>query len=453
MGIVTNQLEPSTAFGRIRSVLRHSSVAVMGAALVASVVAFGRDVLVGRALGLGSDLDAWTLTLAIIAFGTTSFITASSASIVPRYRKASAGKLEFRPEEVASAAVTAAVLVGLAIGIMTLIAAETISILLGETSRTSDSIVMLIQVLALTAIPSLLVRGAGGAVLQSSGHFAVPAVGPAIPALCVIVAVGVADVSNLEPLGWVHGAGLLVEALLLILLIARWGGLGTRDMFRWLDVVRTLRRGVGPAFLSAVAFSINPIIDLGVAAKLGAGEAGRLGLAGRLTLALAALAATSIVVPAFPRFVDALTVGGPSALWARLKRALSLGVVAGAAITVLLLITSIPLARVMFAGSEVSSSEARSIGTLQMTYAATATPYIAAGIALRALHALEQYRWAMYIAVVGSTLNLVADIALSQLLGVHGIAAATSLVYVVTSGAMTWRVLTIGRSAGGSAAR
>jgi putative peptidoglycan lipid II flippase len=436
-----NRLDPRTIGPRLRQTLRHDSTTVFVATVLASIVALARDVIVGRSLGLGFGLDAWTVALAMVGFATSAVITAASASILPQVRRSRIGEGDYSPAEISAGGLAAALGVALALGTVTWLAAEPLASLATNTADTQMTTVFLVRALAVTAILSLLVRGIAGAILQSVQHFAMPALGPSISAIVVVLAVTVFDVTDVRRLVWYHGVGLIGEAGLLFGLVVRSTGLHAHDFRRSLEVSRVLSVGVGPAFVSAVAFSINPLIDVAFAANLGNGQAGRLGLASRLTIATAAVLASSLAVPAFPRFVDALTAGGLGALRRRFRRTLVQGILAGAGLTAVLGITTIPLARLLFAGSELSTSDARSVAFLQLTYSATAAPYIAAAISLRALYALGRNRAAMYIAIAGCVLNAVFNLALTNAVGIHGIAIATAAMYCLVSFAMSWCVL------------
>jgi putative peptidoglycan lipid II flippase len=429
---------------------RTETIIVLVATLAASAVALARDVAVGWELGVGYGLDIWTLAVAVTGFLASAFVTATSGTALPAYRRSlEDANSRFTAVDVVSTSLVLSAGFGLAVGAVMFLAAGPAVDLMLPTSFRRDELVTVLRILAFTVVPGLIMRGTGAALLQAGRRFALAAASAAIPALTVLAAVVAFDVTVRE-LAVLHGAGALAEFILVTTVVLTVTGCSVRDLGIDRAVLRQLLTGAGPAFVSGIAFSVNPVIDLVVASQLDAGDAGRLGLANRITIAAAALAATSLATPAFPRFVDTLESEGHQALRRLFGAILRRGILVGVVLSLVIAATTFPIADVLFTGGRLTDADANHVAKLQLVYATTAAPYIATTIALRGLHALGRYRAAMAIGLLGTLVNLVADLAIAPTLGVYGIAAATTLVYTLTALSMAMMVVRSDDASNGS---
>jgi putative peptidoglycan lipid II flippase len=429
-----SQRTPGRVLQRMLTGQGRESTAVFIVTAVAGAAALLRDAVVGRTLGIGLDLDAWTLALALTGFTTTSIITATGSTVVPAVRRASAtGGDQLEAE--ASAALVSSLLIALAVSVALLLTSAALADLVLGSNELVDITAPPLRILAVTAVPGLIVAGACGAISHALGRFTLPALLPLLPALVVTVSVAI-GLDRVGVLSAIHGAAIMAGTTVLAGSVFSRAQLSMRQLRRHWRTRRHLKAEVGYAWIGAVAFSVNPIIDLTVAANLTDGGAGRLGLASRLTIATGAVLAAALAVPGFPRLTAALDELGPRGLRRQLRTLAGAAVLAGAGLTLVIAASSLPLASLVFSDSGVSPAEARSIGLVQMTYSLTAAPYVLAAVALRGIYVVGRHRAGMIVALVGCGLNVVADVSLGRWLGLHGIALATFAVYLLTSTAM-----------------
>ena len=405
----------------------------------AGSIAIVRDVLVGRTLGLGPALDAWTLGLAALSFVTSAFVSAAGASLVPRLRSVSRELTQSRSEVIVGATLSAAA-IGLFLGTMSVVLLEVLHRAVYPESEVVGQLVVLSRPLGGVAVPSILIAGVLTAVLHSNGGFWQPALGPAVPATFVLAGVVLWGVDETIRLGTLHAAGLCALAAILWLLVLAREHLDRGSWRQWRSVLAAIRLDTTHAYLAALLVSLNPLIDYVVATSLGEGSAGKLGLASRVPIAAAALLASAVAIPLFPRLVDELEIRGPSSMAQLFRRRLTGATLATTAVGVAIAAVSIPLANVFFGGDSPLAEDARSIGKIQIVYALTIGPYVAATLSVRALNAHSLYRAALSIAALGCVLNVVLDVILAPWFGLAGIAAATVLVHSTTAAAMAWKV-------------
>ena len=405
----------------------------------AGSVAIFRDVVVGRSLGLGPALDAWTIGLAALGFATSAFVSAAGASLVPRLRSMPREPTRRRSEIVVGATVSAAA-IGLVIGVISIVLVELLYRSAYPESELVSELVLLARWLGAVAVPSILICGVLTAVMHANGRFWPPALGPAVPATIVLVSVMYWNVDEITRLGALHATGLCTLAAILWSLVRAQEELDRGSWRQWRSVLADIRLDTTYAYLAALLVSFNPLIDYVVATSLGEGNAGKLGLASRVPIAAAALLASAVAIPLFPRLVDELKLQGAAAMAHLFRRRLGRATIATTVIGVAIAAVSIPLASVFFGGDSPLADEANSIGRIQMVYALTIGPYVAATLSVRALNARSCYRAALSIAALGCVLNIVLDVILASWFELTGIAAATVLVHSATATAMAWKV-------------
>ncbi|MDJ0768631.1 MAG: lipid II flippase MurJ [Ilumatobacter sp.] len=430
--------------------LGRASLTVASASGLVGVAAVLRDVVIGRRLGLGASLDGWSLALAVLVLVTSTFVSAVSAALVPAMSRAAgeSGSRDGSSRRLASEALVIAAIACLVVAAAAWVTAPALADLMSDDADTRVVTSDTLRRLSVLAIGSLLLRGTSSALLHARHRFALVAL---LPLLSASLVAGYAAVrTDVAPVGLatIHGLGVAVEALVLLLAVRVMIGL-TRPSLG--GVVRTFRAMSRPFLLAALAalvFGINPVVDLWFAGWIDEGEVGRLALAARIPLAGGGLVAAAIATPAFPRFADAAGDVASDRFSATVRSVLrpTFKIAIGLALGIALV--SLPLAMVLFAGSELDASAARSVGLLQVTYSFTIVPYVLGAVTARALHALDQQQLVLRFGIAGCVANIALDAVLAPLLGLHGIAAATALVYAATFSLM-WRSL----RDGGSAAR
>jgi putative peptidoglycan lipid II flippase len=216
------------------------------------------------------------------------------------------------------------------------------------------------------------------------------------------------------------------------------GGLSPLPRFRGMSpAVQSVFDEYWPMVLGALFMSGTNIVDQAMAAMLGSGSVSALGLGGKLTSAAAGIASVAVGASIFPplsRWVAAEDWQGLARGYRQFTLlVLALGILAAGVLT----LGARPLVEVVFAGRAFGVDEVSRVAAVQR-FLAWQLPCAAAGlIGARLLSALGRNRVLMLIAGVNLLVNAAGNLLLLRVLGLPGIALATSVTYLISFAAIT----------------
>lgn len=379
-----------------------------------------RDRLLGAAFGASLVLDAFFLAFALPNMLRNLFGEgALSAAFIPRYvrMRAAAGGESFAGRVLARLAIGLSLLsaVGMAAAGVVLV-----------TPGLSDW--ALVAALALPQLPYavfICVCAICAGILNSRGHFAVPAASPVLLNCCLIAAV----------LWWrdiwvlpyaVLATGLLQTALHLIAL-SRTGGVPPVSL-RSDEDVRGLRAATVPSLLAAGIYQINALLDSVLAFAFIADEGAVVVLyfANRLLQFPMALVGHGLGTVIYPDMATAASQGY-AASGALTRRA-------GGVLAALLLPAAVglylcaePVVRVVFEAGDFDDTAVARTVAVTFWYALALLPLVAYRMLVRVFHAHLDHQTPMYLAITGVLVNLAANICFLSLtdLAEQGMALAS----------------------------
>jgi putative peptidoglycan lipid II flippase len=270
-------------------------------------------------------------------------------------------------------------------------------------------------------------------VLNAGEKFAVPALVPvATPILTVLFIAFAAQRWGAFALAAGAVSGSLLEAALLVYVLRVQG---TRLSFRWMGFDANVRAVVDqwvPMLAGAFLMGSTSVVDQSMAAMLPAGSVSALNYANKIVTAPLALGATALSTAVLPYFSKMVAAGDWLGCRHTLKRYSVLVATATVPLTVLLMVFSKPLVRLLFQHGAFTSADAELVSWVQVCYSLQIPFYIWGMLFVRFLSSVRRNDLLMY----ASAVNLIIDIALNLLLmrsmGVAGIALSTSLVYLVS---------------------
>lgn len=247
-----------------------------------------------------------------------------------------------------------------------------------------------------------------------------------------------------------HGtvAGGVVAVVVLLLPLARslssgWLVAGPRNAGLWRFCVLVL-----PLVLAGIYARIDPLVDRMIASHLEPGSIAELAYAQRLVLALATLVSSGLSVAIFPQLVAHDEVSGQE----RHIRLLALSWRFLVFLLVPCIVAVILFGRAIVAdlfergefGPQATSSVAFLLTILMGVLAAGSIGEIAS----KSLYARGYTRGPAVIAVVGFTIGVLLKISLSKPFGIAGVAAGTTLYYLINVSVFLWLIrTTMGREA------
>jgi putative peptidoglycan lipid II flippase len=275
--------------------------------------------------------------------------------------------------------------------------------------------------------------GVAGAILNANERFALPALGPVLPALGaglgVLVSGGTRDA---YPMAFGLVAGHLVEAVVLVGWLAR-SGLHLRLARPTLDPDS---RFVLSQYLPMVGGSLlmvnTQIVDQAMAAMLPAGSLSALSYGTKIMAVPLNIAVTALGTALVP-YLSVLVARHD---WGALRHTVAkyLRLSLGAALLPVIVFTywAEPLVRLFFERGAFGPEDTRVVAGVQ-ALASLQIPFFLAGIlVVRTISSLS----ANQILIWGNVLNLTVNVALNLLfmrsLGVAGIALSTSVMYLVS---------------------
>jgi putative peptidoglycan lipid II flippase len=400
-------------------------VGIVGVAV--KLIALGKEMTAAAAFGAGPMMDAYLVALAVPAFALTVFPASFATALVPA--------LVARPGDgPAREAIAFAITAGGVLSIVILAAGEPVLALAGygfSDARFDQALELyrlLVPVFFFGCITSTL-----GAIANAAHRFVAPAATPAISVVVTVLAIWwkAAD-WGVTSIAVGLSVGLAIETAALASLVAR---AGLPWMPSWRGMTRRLRGvldGARPLILSAALLGATTLVDQAMASALAPGDVAIFGYGTRLG-AVVATSAGAVAVVCLPYF-SSLTATRD---WRGLRRTLFelTAVVAAASVPVvgIFVLASEPLIRLMFERGAFSAADTSAAAWVQTLFAFHIPFYVLANMALRGLAAFGRTAPTAWIGALFLIFNAAGNWILMQILGIAGIALATTLAYALAS--------------------
>jgi putative peptidoglycan lipid II flippase len=414
--------------------LRDSSVAFFAGA-AGRAAGFVVTLLVARRLGASADTDAFYLALSMTIYFSEIVRLAVEGAFVPAFVAARARGGRDAQEFFAGTAGLFA-LAGTVVAVLIAGAAAT-QAARGSFGPFSALSLRYLAWLAIFLVPALITAGAN-MVFYALHAFAVPALSPLVQSLTVLAAL-VLFGSTYRAASLVGGylAGAMFQ--LAVLLILMWRR-GVRPQLGWPGppVVAACRLGA-PIALGGILINANAVIDKLVAGwLLPPGNITILENAVRVYSILCFLSYGATANVFVTRWSELLAAGEGAALRRSFANTLRLAALLIVPLGLVVVLLSSRVVAALF-GHGAYGPEALALTATCFAALSIGLPmFFVSGISARFLYSLGYTRIGLTGAAVALAVNVPADILLGRWLGVVGIAAATTLTYVVMAGYMTW---------------
>lgn len=397
---------------------------------VGKLAGAAKEMVVAYRYGVSAEVDAYLFVLNLVSWPVAIWFSVLTVVLVPlaaRIRHAAAGELpRFRAELLGLALVLGlclALIMGL--GVWGLLQTSWTGLPPATVAMASGITPWLAGLAPMGVLISLW-----SAWTLAAGHH-VNTLLEGVPALVLVVALLVWPVGGVEPLVWGTLAGFALHLAGLAWPLARRGEIEAPRWRRQSPQWSGFWQGFGVMLAGQTLMSFTGIIDQFFAAHLDAGSIATLSYANRILALVLGLGATAVGRATLPVFSQTQALGGDQGRrvamhWVRLL--FLIGVIA--------LVVGWWLApwavKALFERGEFSAQDTRAV-TGVLRYGLVQVPFYFAGLVLVSLLASQRKHT---LIAIGAGINLLVKIGgnywLVPILGINGIIAATSVMYMVS---------------------
>ncbi|MFC3300539.1 integral membrane protein MviN [Arthrobacter agilis] len=405
-----------------------AAVVVTALTAVSTIFGFLRDVVIAAVYGAGPDLDAYLVAQGLmnVVLGLVAYAMARSVTpVIAREVKAEGAACRSHRSFDTAITVTMVVL-GLGAVVVGLLAAPVTALLApGFEGEQAELAVMLTRIVLLATV---LIAGTDllAAVAQAHGRVVWSSL-QGVP--FNIIMIGAAGLFGPRygiqalAIGFVIGS-----AARLVLQFPPLAALGLRVRPR-LGLrhpgFREIARLMPPLLVGSAISNVNSLVDRAVGSTLGDGAITALSYGWRLVNLPETLLIASLLVPLYPALGAA--AGNLPEVRRLVSRGLSVTVTVLVPLTLVLMVAALPLVRVAYGRGEFTADDSAATAVAVLWYAPALVAMGVRQVLVSTSYALGDARAPVLVSVVAMVINVVGDILLAPVLGVAGIAVATSM--------------------------
>jgi putative peptidoglycan lipid II flippase len=192
-----------------------------------------------------------------------------------------------------------------------------------------------------------------------------------------------------------------------------------------LDETRMALRQFVPYLANGVVFGGVGVVDQAMAATLGQGSLAILSYGNKLVLPVLAIGSAALATVVYPRFSRLVADREWVRLHQQVKGYLAMVLVVTLPATVVIVLLSTFIVRVLFEHGEFNPSDTRDVAELQMIFALMIPAYTLSQLLSRVLNAMRATRYLLIGSIVIFAFNIIADYLFKEWFGITGIAMAT----------------------------
>lgn len=416
-----------------------AAVLVTGLTAFSVILGFGRDIVIAAVFGAGAGLDAYLVAQGLMNVVLALIADAMARSVTPvtaRQAAEETGKCQGHRSFNVALTVTMVILGLIAVlaGIFTGPVTAVIAPGFGPEQTAITEHLMRIVLLA-----TVFIAGTNliASLVQAHGRFAWSALEGVPFNIVMIAAAGLfGPVYGIEALAWGFVIG---SALRLSFQIPPLRTLGTklRPSFDLKDPgFREIARLAPPMLVGTALTNVNTMVDRAVASSLDEGSITALSYGWRLVHLPETLLIASLLVPLYP----ALSASAKNAPELRrlVGRGLSVTVTVLTPICVVLAVGAVSVVDLAFGYGAFDDAQVAVTATALLWYTPALLALGCRQIIVRASYAVGDSRSPVTIAIIAMVINVVGDIVLGPLMGVAGIALATTFSFIFAAVGNGW---------------
>lgn len=398
--------------------------------LTVKLVAVPKEMVIAHRFGVSDYLDAFLIAYLLPSVAINVISGSFNAALIPTYIQAREQQGQQEAQRLFSSVLVLGAALLIAVTVVLAAGSSYILPLLGsgfspeKLSLTRSLFLILLPMLPLTGISTIW-----SAMLNAGEQFALAAFTPIITPMVIMVSVYLLSGAwGAYALALPVIAGALLECALLGAALQRRGVSIAPRWHGMTPAIRQVMKQYTPMIASGLTMNGTVLVDQSMAAMLGPGSVSTLNYGNRVPAMIAAMGAITLSTAVLPHFSRMIAIGDWKGIRHTLRTCSRFVVVLTVPLTLLLILFSEPLVRLLFERGAFTSSDAVQVDSVQRLYLAQVPFYVLSMLFVRLTSAFRASHILMWGALINFTLNVVLDYALMKWLGVSGIALSTSLV-------------------------
>ncbi len=435
-----NMTSPKTdyrnAFKKERVKVVSAGASVICFTALSFVLFFYRDVLMGQKFGVGSELDAFFLAMLLPMFFVNVFSIPLGSSFIPVYhrlRNNSATNADSMFSTVLFFSLGSLTMVG---GILLLLSNVIYPIIVSKLDvntilRTLDLLPYCVLILVQSVVVVL-----ANAILNARQIYSWPAIyQAAVPIFSIISLFIYGKESGIASVAVGMLFGQTINLILVLYLLYRDGVTLKINFSSRIhnESYRELYKLYVALVVAALFASATTVIDNVMASSLNAGSIGIYSLGSKVSIFATGVIGAGIASVVLPRFTTLFLNGDSEACKRDLAFFIYLGTVLTIPIALVLFSISDDVVQIVFSGELMTMHGAEEVGRVAIFGIAQLPFFVSYALLIRFANAYKKGKFIVIAASLGLILNVVLNIILMQIMGVSGLALATTLSVLVTS--------------------
>ena len=427
------QLFPNSRPDSINRKIFRAAVIVGVLGILARIAGTGKELVVAHAFGRSDALDAFLIAYLMPAFAVNLLMGALGSALLPVLVETRQKQGAHAAEEFLSSTVCLSAVVLLIVAALLGLCAPLYLPLLGhgfpaaKLLLTRKLLYLLLPWVVFSGIATLL-----SYIMNAGEKFAAPAIVPLATTSAVILCIVLARWGGIFSLVIGTVIGGLLEAVVLLRFLAtheihlrfRWSGFDPR--------VRKMLAQYAPMLAGSFLMGGTAVVDQAIAAMLPGGSVAALNYANKISGAIAVIGTTALSTAAFPYFSKMVAENDWHGCRHTLKRYVVLITAIAVPLTLLLIVFSKPIIRVLFQRGAFTSSDTELVSLVQACYCLQLPFYFLGSLLARFISSMRRNDLLMYASALNLGVNIVMDLVLMKVWGIAGIAVSTAIVYFVS---------------------
>jgi len=393
-----------------------------------------KELMVARAFGRSDPLDAFLIAYLLPSFVLGLLTGSLSSALLPGLVAARQKQGAEVAQKLFSSVMVLTMLALCLVALLLALLAPYYLLVLG--SNFSPAKLALTRNLLYALLPVVLFNGVAAlasCALNAREKFALPALAPLLTPLATILMIVVAA-GRLGAFALAAGlvAGSILEAALLFR--AMHAGEIRLTMMRpeFTPEVRGILTQYIPVVMAAFLMGGTSLVDQSMAAMLQPGSVAALSYGNRIIGVALSIGAAALSTAAFPYFSKMVAQDDWSACRHTLKRYTLLAALSSLPFMLLLMVFSPILVKVLFQRGAFTAADTGLVSAVQIGYAVQVPFYVCNMLFVRFLSSARRNDVLMYVAAASLALDIVLNLVLMRVMGIAGIALATSLACIVS---------------------
>ena len=393
-----------------------------------------RELVIAKSFGRGDAIDAFLIAFALPTFVVNLLMGALASSLIPVLIQTRKTQGAAAGQKLLSSMMFLSVITLSAVALLLGLLAPYYLPYLG--SSFSAAKLQLTRDVLLMLLPWVIFSGCGlfvSAALNAGEKFAVPSLAPLITPLATIVFI-VLTAPRWGVVSLVAGtvSGSILEAAVLIRALKskeaqwtlRWGGMDAN--------VRGVLLQCAPMLAGAFLMGSTSLVDQSMAAMLAGGSVAALSYGSKIVGAISTTGANALSTAALPYFSKMISANDWNGCRHTLKRYSLLAASVTLPLTLLLMVFSRPLVRLVFQRGAFTAADTELVTWIQICYAIQIPFYVLSLLFVRFLSSARRNDLLMYASAINLFVDIVLNLFFMRFWGVAGIALSTSIVFLIS---------------------